>query len=396
MRFFHPQIQLARESVPNKPDAFYLHVVTYCPRTCFRAFGHFVDDSELDKGKYKVKVRLLEDPEMPNLMYITPVAHTIPLGSIDFPGGEGEVDVEVIGQVPDPSGVRTRSGGPAQKTKTGYRKHRHSRYQNKTKRMGRIGIIRFAMLVLYGIALKPCFAQFEALRPEHQSLLKSLDKTRSGVDSLVEWAYDARFSAQEQAYANAAFVQANRIGYPAGAATALVKLGHIALDAAIYTEADRCYHQALHLRDSLKLVSGVASCYNNLSLVKKKQGDYPMAINLLQQGLEVAQDTHRIAIALHNNLGILLSATSRCEEAFRQFEESLKLAESFREKADMASARLNMGSVLQDCQGQYDQALTLLEQCRNDLQALKRPDLLAKCYLLLGNNAYFKGSMPRL
>jgi hypothetical protein len=119
MRFFHPQIQLARESVPNKPDAFYLHVVTYCPRTCFRAFGHFVDDSELDKGKYKVKVRLLEDPEMPDLMYITPVAHTIPLGSIDFPGGEGEVDVEVIGQVPDPSGVRTRSGGPAQKTKTG-------------------------------------------------------------------------------------------------------------------------------------------------------------------------------------------------------------------------------------------------------------------------------------
>jgi two-component system, NarL family, sensor kinase len=260
--------------------------------------------------------------------------------------------------------------------------------------MGRIGIIRFAMLVLYGIALKPCFAQFEALRPEHQSLLKSLDKTRRSVDSLIEWAYDVRFSAQEQAYANAAFVQANRIGYPAGAATALVKLGHIALDAAVYTEADRCYHQALHLRDSLKLVSGVASCYNNLSLVKKKQGDYPTAINLLKQGLEVAQDTHRIAIALHNNLGILLSAMSRCEEAFQQFEQSLTLAESFREKADMASARLNMGSLLQDCQGQYDQALTLLEQCRNDLQALKRPDLLAKCYLLLGNNAYFKGIMP--
>lgn len=106
MKFFHPQIQLARETVLYEPDAYYLHVVTFCPRTSFRADGFEVDGSALAEGRYMVRVKLREDMELPDFNYITPVVHTIALGSIDFPGSEGAIEVQVVGDVID-----TGSGG---------------------------------------------------------------------------------------------------------------------------------------------------------------------------------------------------------------------------------------------------------------------------------------------
>ncbi len=118
MKFFHPQIQLARETVLDEPDAFYLHIVTFCPRTCFRADGYEVDDSELSGGKYKVQIKLRQDPALPDFGYITPVVHTIALGSIAFPGGEGEIEVQVQGAVMESGGSGTR-GDTNPPTKTG-------------------------------------------------------------------------------------------------------------------------------------------------------------------------------------------------------------------------------------------------------------------------------------
>lgn len=120
MKFFHPQIQLARETVLDEPDAFYLHIVTFCPRTCFRADGYSTDAGELSNGLYKVSINLLQDPALPDFNYITPVVHTIALGSIDFPGGEGEIEVLVLGAVLEEGGGSVRSANPPKSTtKTG-------------------------------------------------------------------------------------------------------------------------------------------------------------------------------------------------------------------------------------------------------------------------------------
>ena len=120
MKFFHPQVQLAREIVFDEPDAYYLHVVTFCPRSCFRADGHEVDDSELANGKYRVRIKIRQDPALPNFEYITPLVHTLELGGIAFPSGEGEIEVTVIGEILEGTSGATRSVGPLPTTtKTG-------------------------------------------------------------------------------------------------------------------------------------------------------------------------------------------------------------------------------------------------------------------------------------
>lgn len=119
MKFFHPQIQLVREKILDAPDAFYLHIVTFCPRTCFRANGHSTNTEKLANGLYKVSINLVQDITLPDFPYITPVVHTLALGSIAFPGGEGEIEVTVLGTVIEESTAGTRGTDPKTKTKTG-------------------------------------------------------------------------------------------------------------------------------------------------------------------------------------------------------------------------------------------------------------------------------------
>lgn len=122
MKFFQPQVQLVRESVFDAPDAFYLHVVTFCPRSCFRADGYTPDASELANGLYKVTINLRQDPALPDFAYITPVVHTLALGSLDFPGGEGEIEIQVLGAVMETAatgGTRGDTNPPTTTTKTG-------------------------------------------------------------------------------------------------------------------------------------------------------------------------------------------------------------------------------------------------------------------------------------
>ena len=118
MKFYQPQIQLAREHVLDMPDAFYIHVITFCRYTNFRANGFTTDASDLANGNYSVNIYLLQDSTIPEFDYITPVVHTIALGSIAFPGGEGWIKVQVLGDVPSDPGARD-TNPPAAETKTG-------------------------------------------------------------------------------------------------------------------------------------------------------------------------------------------------------------------------------------------------------------------------------------
>jgi hypothetical protein len=119
MKFFKPQIQLAREAVLDGPDVFFLHVTTFCSSTNYRANGHTVSEARLaSDGLYAVTVKLQQDANLPDMGtgYITPVVHVIRLGAINFPGGEGLIEVTVEGAVTTGNG---RAGDPKTTTKTG-------------------------------------------------------------------------------------------------------------------------------------------------------------------------------------------------------------------------------------------------------------------------------------
>ncbi|MCA0237187.1 MAG: hypothetical protein LCH81_12460 [Bacteroidetes bacterium] len=125
MKFFHPQIQLVRELVLDSPSIYYLHIVTFCPRTCFVADGYetpgFGPDNEtLAEGLYQVIIHLREDSELPDFDYITPIVHTINLGGIVFPDDEGFIEVQVKGVVTEPDNSAARTTKPPKTTtKTG-------------------------------------------------------------------------------------------------------------------------------------------------------------------------------------------------------------------------------------------------------------------------------------
>ena len=254
------------------------------------------------------------------------------------------------------------------------------------------------ILLLMGITVPiPVSAQYEVLSVEHQKVLKGLANERAYIDVIVNWAYEPANKAMEQLYAEVALAQAGRIAYPAGRADALVKLGHIAADAGQYAKAADLYRKALHLRDSLRLQPGVASCYNNLGLLQKKQGHYDEAVTLFEQGLKQLNPDEGLGIqvALHNNLGAALWYNGQCEQGYGHFEAAMRLGQRLNDPFGVASARFNMGALLQDCQGLYGQAMDSLRLCLQDFTQLQNPEFVAKCYLLMGNNAYFTGEIEK-
>ena len=117
MTFFHPTLHLSREIILDAPDAYYLHIITFCPRSRFRANGHEIVGFHAEntiENSYKIKVKLLEDAALPDLDVLTPVVHTLDLGSVAFPEGEGWFEVQVTGETLDTSGgsVLNRAGEP--------------------------------------------------------------------------------------------------------------------------------------------------------------------------------------------------------------------------------------------------------------------------------------------
>ncbi|HPH21983.1 MAG TPA: hypothetical protein PLE32_24505, partial [Haliscomenobacter sp.] len=61
MKFFHPVIQLGKES-GELADKYFLHVVTFCPRSNFQADGFSLEEEELAQGRLKVTVKLKQSP----------------------------------------------------------------------------------------------------------------------------------------------------------------------------------------------------------------------------------------------------------------------------------------------------------------------------------------------
>jgi two-component system, NarL family, sensor kinase len=254
------------------------------------------------------------------------------------------------------------------------------------------------LLLLLGTMLPiPLRAQYEVLPAERQTALKALKNEQVRIDTLVNWAYETADKALERLYVETALVQAGRAAYPAGRSDAFVKLGHIAADAGQYAEAEKLYRKALHLRDSLGLIPGVASCYNNLGQLQKNQGHYKEAVALFEQGLEQLSpdDAPGTQAALYNNLGAALWGMADCEQGYAHFKTAMRLGQRLKVPFWIASARFNMGALLQDCQGHYGQAMDSLRLCLQDFTQLNDYGFMAKCHLLIGNNAYFIGEMEQ-
>lgn len=112
MKLFSPQLQLYRTQEVGQPDDYFVHVITFCPQTNYRADGHLIDASRLSENLLQVTIKVRQDNTLPDLDCLTPVTHTLALGAIAFPGGEGWVRIKVEGTTLDARpGDPPKSGG---------------------------------------------------------------------------------------------------------------------------------------------------------------------------------------------------------------------------------------------------------------------------------------------
>ncbi|MCB0572548.1 MAG: hypothetical protein KDC66_22425 [Phaeodactylibacter sp.] len=91
MKLYKPQVQLVRRTNVDEPDDYFLHAVTFCGRTSYRADGHNTIPESIDEnGVLAVELFLAQDAELPDYDYLTPIVHTIALGR---PAAAGEAFV---------------------------------------------------------------------------------------------------------------------------------------------------------------------------------------------------------------------------------------------------------------------------------------------------------------
>lgn len=99
MKFFDPQLQLGKQAISELGDLYFLHVVTFCPRTNFKNNDFVIDETQRNEGIIKVTVKLIQDPNVPDFEFITPIVHNVNIGEISLPSEQVRIDVTVEGEV---------------------------------------------------------------------------------------------------------------------------------------------------------------------------------------------------------------------------------------------------------------------------------------------------------
>lgn len=97
MKLFKPQVQIARRTIVGAPNEYFLHAVTFCNKSNYRAAGFQLDTHLVeDEGILTVSLNIAQDISIPEFNYLTPVVHTIDLGPLAFPDDDGIITVESV------------------------------------------------------------------------------------------------------------------------------------------------------------------------------------------------------------------------------------------------------------------------------------------------------------
>ncbi|MBL7809124.1 MAG: sensor histidine kinase [Saprospiraceae bacterium] len=225
---------------------------------------------------------------------------------------------------------------------------------------------------------------------------------RAKVDSLNDLSFFTEDTAAARKYGLEAQALAQKILYQKGLSDSYVRLGQAAFATQNWVECEQYHRKALAEREKLGSRPDMASCYNELGKLYKTLGKSDSAVTLYQQGLSMMQDQppHINTIVLNSNLGHLYSITGKYELAKKHLETAVQLYHRLMRNppADytptqlefkLASLRLDIAEFLQSALHQYPAAKDSLLKSLETFNAQGMQDYVAKCLLLLGNNAYF-------
>lgn len=111
MQLFQPQVQLVKRSYMDEDPDYFLHAVTICNRTNYRADGNDPLPTELNAaGEFEVSLNIAQEIDLPDHGLFTPVMHSINLGKLPFGMEDGMIRINVYASKLE--GTRDSSGKP--------------------------------------------------------------------------------------------------------------------------------------------------------------------------------------------------------------------------------------------------------------------------------------------
>ena len=186
---------------------------------------------------------------------------------------------------------------------------------------------------------------------------------------VLEWcdeAFSLRFTNPDEARAKALLADslATVIGFIRGQGEAKVIQGILAKNNKQYQSAKEFYLAAKDLRESIKDIEGIASCYNNLGNIDWEQYQYKLAIENYTAGITLLNDHRqyvRLLGPLFSNLAMAYNDNGIYSLAAQHVDSSIIIANDFGDTLRLAYFKLNAGIIFNN-QGFLNKARTEFEE----------------------------------
>lgn len=122
-------------------------------------------------------------------------------------------------------------------------------------------------------------------------------------------------------------------------------------------------NRARKLAEKNNMLDFLAQCSDSLGVIKRKKGEYSMAITLHQFALEISETTGNKTLGsyINNNLGVVYRRTDEYSKAMKHHQKALILAELTDNKESQAIAINSLGNI-QIMMGNTDEALLYFQQ----------------------------------
>ena len=156
---------------------------------------------------------------------------------------------------------------------------------------------------------------------------------------------------------------AQRVGDRSGQANALKNLGLVRQLTGDYPGAVQALEEALQIARDIGDQSGQANALDGLGIVRRRIGDYAGAVQALEEALQIARDIgDRLGQAnALTSLGYVRQLTGDYAGAVQALEEALQIARDIGDRLGQANALRNLGLVRQ-LTGNYPGAVQALEE----------------------------------
>ena len=164
-------------------------------------------------------------------------------------------------------------------------------------------------------------------------------------------------------------------------------------------EAKEAYEDMLRSARTVNSRQGMGMAYNNLGSLYQVQGDWNLAIDYYNRGLEVLKQMEAVRRRpTPQDVGWAYRGRGKWNEAIKYYlnyyEKNLKANQEKGDLVGQANSYANLGSAHQ-AQGDWNLAIDYYNRCLEILRQLDDPIAEAKCYDNLGSVYSAKGDLDR-